>query len=81
MVRQLCNVEWVGGHGIQNGECWSVQTLKEVRTPTHERIPKSAEIGLISHLLCENVGGVRFTTDVRNCNGTFVNPFMCNFIL
>ncbi len=82
-MHQLCHVEVerVRGHGIQNGKCQSVQTLKEVRTLTHERIPESAEIGPIPHLLCENVGRVGFTTDMEDYNGTFIDPFMCNLLL
>ncbi len=54
--------------------------IKEVKAPTHERIPESAEIGPLPHLLCKNVGRVGFTTDVGDCNGTFVDPFTCNIL-
>ena len=81
IVRQFCNLEMVGGHGIQDGEWKSVQTLKEVGSLTHERIRESVEIGIVPRLLYENVRGVGFTTDMRDRNGSFVDLFACIVLL
>ncbi len=62
----------------------SVEVYRLLRKSEPRHMKESRSRGNWPHpssILSENVGGVGFTTDVGDCNGTFVDPFTCNVLL
>ena len=41
----------------------------------HEGIAEMMEVGTISHFFSKEIGWIEFSTDMRDHNGTILNPF------
>ncbi len=69
-MRQLSNVS-----DLRERKGQGMDAFEEVQTWTHERVLQPAEVGSVSHLLCEKISWIGFATDMRDHNGPVVNPF------
>jgi hypothetical protein len=71
IVRRLSNVD-----DIRERKGRGMNAFEEIQTSMHERVLQPAEVGSVSHLLCENISWIVFATVMRDRYGPLVNSFM-----